>query len=334
MNNPRDLFSPFGHKNNKKEENACQFDNPWLMVRNWYATDLGNALLDIEKQCLNELLEHIFGYNLIQLGCLQAHDHLPAQGDLPAHGCLNDNNTGANIESEVRSNVQKQRLISHSKISGQFVIESLQQANQANSGTCMNTRFDALPLRNHSIDAVILPHTLEFEQNPHQILREVERVLVAEGKAVFLGFNPFSLWGLWHKYWEVKNHISIRKDMRKVSKNVRRRAIQDVPLPSCGHLISQKRLRDWLQLLGFDIELVNEYFYRPPLRSSVLLKKLEFIERAGQFSQILPAGGYLMVATKRVSTLTPIRQGWKFSKPFMGSEASQPSAGFNKGIEK
>lgn len=289
MNNPGDLFSPFGKKGVENEEKHCQFDDPWLMVREWYATDLGQSLLDNEKQCLNQLLEHIFGYNLIQLGCLD-------------------------------KNADKRCLISGSRISGKFVLESLAQVIQVNPGTCMITRFDDLPLQNHSLDAVILPHTLEFEQNPHQILREVERILVAEGKAIFLGFNPMSLWGFWHKYWEMKNRIY----QKKAGKGTHR----EVPLPSCGHLISQKRLRDWLQLLGFDIDLVSEYFYRPPLRSSVLLKKLKFIERAGQFSKILPAGGYLMVATKRVSTLTPIPQGWKLSKAFIGSEASQPSAGF------
>ncbi|MCN4144869.1 MAG: class I SAM-dependent methyltransferase [Thiohalomonas sp.] len=66
--------------------------------------------------------------------------------------------------------------------------------------TCTHviTGFDNLGIQNQSVDVVILAHTLEFEMNPQQILREVDRILVPEGKAVFLGFNPFSLWGLWH----------------------------------------------------------------------------------------------------------------------------------------
>ena len=295
MNNPRDLFSSFSKKNKKNEEKRCHFDNPWLMARNWYASELGQALYDVEKQSLDKLLEHIFGYNLVQLGCLK---------------------------TEAKNN----SLISNSRISSQFVLESLAQPDQLNSGSCINTRFDELPIQNQSIDAIILPHTLEFEQNPHQILREVERVLVAEGKAIFLGFNPTSLWGFWHKYWEMKDRIA---DKNSTKGN------EDIPLPSCGHLIGQKRLRDWMQLLGFDIDLVKEYFYRPPLQNSVLLKKLEFIERAGQLSKILPAGGYIMVASKRVSTLTPIPQGWKLAKTFISPEASQPSAGFkNTNIKK
>lgn len=284
MNYPRNIFSPFTKKQPQKEAQGCVFKNPWMMVRHWYSTDLGQALLTHERQCLKKLLEHVFGYNLVQLGCLDESD-----------------------------------LTRGSRTSFQFIFESLEQTVQANACTHVNSRFDDLPLQNHSIDAIILPHTLEFEQNPHQILREVERVLVAEGKAIFLGFNPVSLWGFWHKYWEMKNRIS------------RKEKTWEVPLPSCGHLLSQKRLRDWLQLMGFDIDLVNEYFYRPPLQSSVFLQKLQFVERAGQVSRILPAGAYLMVATKRVSTLTPIPQSWKLSNTIIGSETAEP-AGFKKTV--
>lgn len=280
MNNPRQFFSPFSKKNLKNKPKKCVFDNPWFMVRNWYLTELGQALIESEKQCLNHLLEHVFGYNLVQLGCL-------------------DNSS----------------LLNDSRTSFQYVIESTMHTVETKGEARFVSRLDELAIPDYSVDAVILPHTLEFEEHPHQILREVDRILVAEGKAIFLGFNPVSLWGFWHKYWELKNRISNKSEYWQV------------PLPSCGRLITQKRLGDWLQLLGFDIDLVNEYFYRPPLRSSALLKKLEFIEKAGQLSKLLPAGAYLMVATKRVSTLTPIRQKWKLSNAIIGSETAEP-AGF------
>ena len=53
-----------------------------------------------------------------------------------------------------------------------------------------------LPLAGNSVDLVVLPHVLEFAADPHQILREVERVLVPEGQVLISGFNPFSLWGI------------------------------------------------------------------------------------------------------------------------------------------
>ncbi len=250
------------------------------MVKQWYATDLGQAFLKSEKQYLNALLEQVFGYNLLQLGSLDEND-----------------------------------LCSSSRTSFQYVSESASNLNRTAEQTDLLLEFANLGIQNHSIDAVVLPHTLEFEQYPHQILREVERVLVAEGKAIILCFNPFSLWGFWHKYWEIRNRIAGKEYREKV------------PLPSCGHLLSQKRLRDWLKLLGFDIQLVSEYFYRPPIKNAALLQKLEFMEHAGKTSRLLPAGGYLMVATKRVSTLTPIPEKWKFTKAIIGTSTIEP-AGF------
>ncbi len=281
--------SGFSPKKNEKEiknmPHAEDVETPWLIARTWYMTHLGQALLEKEKNSLSQLLENVFGYNLVQLGCIDS-------------SALPSNNNA---------------LITGSRTSYQYIFESLSETSQANACTQVLSNFEQLPIKTHTIDAVILPHTLEFESNPHQILREVERILVAEGKAIFLGFNPYSLWGWWHKYWELK---------KKLSQNVGKNSsiTSHIPLPSCGHLISQKRLGDWLQLLGFDIKLVNEHFYRPPIGSAPLLKKLDFMEDAGQLLKFLPAGAYLMVATKRVSTLTPIKQPWKFSKKLLTPE--------------
>ncbi|MBS1146038.1 MAG: methyl-transferase [Proteobacteria bacterium] len=56
-----------------------------------------------------------------------------------------------------------------------------------------------LPFENQSLDLLLLPHVLEFSSNPHQVLREAERVLRPEGRLVLAGFNPRSLWGLAHQ---------------------------------------------------------------------------------------------------------------------------------------
>jgi SAM-dependent methyltransferase len=53
-----------------------------------------------------------------------------------------------------------------------------------------------LPFAAHSIDLVVMAHVLEFHDDPHQILREVERVLIPEGEVIITGFNPLSIWGL------------------------------------------------------------------------------------------------------------------------------------------
>lgn len=282
MTKPLKQYTPDSTKNNNLE-NSTQFNNPWKIVKQWYRTDLGHELFKTEKNILEKQLVNFFGYNLVQLGNLDV---------------LNDS------------------LIANSKISNQFIFESIARTDKVSQSTNVNSCFDELPLLNNSIDLMILPHTLEFEEYPHQILREVERVLMPEGKLVLFTFNPFSLWGLWHKYWQIKSQV--KSEYR-----------ENIPLPSCGHLISQNRLKDWLQLLGFDVETIQGYFFRPPLQNMGILNQLEFIEKAGKVSRLIPAGGYMMVATKRVSTLTPIRQPWKLSRTVMGSKVpEQAGSGF------
>src|SRR3981189_2459633 len=53
-----------------------------------------------------------------------------------------------------------------------------------------------LPLASQSVDLVVLPHVLEGHPNPHDVLRETERVLMPEGQVVISGFNTGSLWRL------------------------------------------------------------------------------------------------------------------------------------------
>ena len=55
------------------------------------------------------------------------------------------------------------------------------------------TNYEALPFKDASLDLVVLPHTLELSFDPHATLREVERVLVPEGRVVVCGMEPLSL---------------------------------------------------------------------------------------------------------------------------------------------
>ena len=57
-------------------------------------------------------------------------------------------------------------------------------------------RCHELPFATQSIDLALLPHVLEFAEEPHAILREVDRIMMPEGHIILVGFNPWSLWGL------------------------------------------------------------------------------------------------------------------------------------------
>src|SRR5487761_1929957 len=53
-----------------------------------------------------------------------------------------------------------------------------------------------LPFGENTIDLIVLPHALEFADDPHLMLREAYRVIRPEGQVVISGFNPFSLFGM------------------------------------------------------------------------------------------------------------------------------------------
>ncbi|MFW5450588.1 MAG: class I SAM-dependent methyltransferase [Methylophagaceae bacterium] len=161
--------------------------------------------------------------------------------------------------------------------------------------------INALPFKSYSLDTVLLSHALEFSSDPHQALREVERVLVADGSVVLCCFNPWSLWGL-------------------------RRLLswQDAP-PWHGHFFSQARIRDWLALLNFEVLAVERLMFRPPLSSERWLARIAPMERWGKRLWPVLSGCTILVATKRSIPLTPITKRWQAKQLFpSGSFVKKP----------
>lgn len=223
-------------------------------LRQWYAAPLGQSLAGCEQRLLDDNLYNLFGYHLLQVGAPQ----------------------GADLTTASR--------IAHRMV---LVDDLAAVPTLGGSEGCIGLP-EALPVAADSIDLVLLPHVLAFADEPHQVLREAERVLIPEGHVAVLGFNPWSLWGLC-----------------RLMLGWRRRT------PWCGRFLSPWRIKDWLSLLGFDTVLLRHVYYRPPLRHPGLLQRLQFLERWGQRWWPILGGGYLLVAKKRVATLTPIRPRWR-----------------------
>lgn len=160
---------------------------------------------------------------------------------------------------------------------------------------------EQLPIAADSADAVVMPHTLDLASDPPQVLREVERVLIPEGRLVVIGFNPWSLWGL-------------------------RRLVggRGSPPWSC-HFISYPQLHDWLSLLGFAVERTDVLMFRPPVAHAGVLERLAFLDRQGPRLWPMLAGVYVVQAIKRVSTLTPITLPWR-RRRLIRASAVEPSA--------
>src|SRR5512133_3276532 len=81
-------------------------------------------------------------------------------------------------------------------------------------GAAFVTDFSALPFPANSLDLVVLPHSLELARDPHTTLREVERVLVPEGRVVICGLNPVSLWCLRQKRARLYSRTGLGKLFR------------------------------------------------------------------------------------------------------------------------
>ncbi|BBO21032.1 MAG: hypothetical protein AMXMBFR31_12770 [Candidatus Desulfobacillus denitrificans] len=148
-----------------------------------------------------------------------------------------------------------------------------------------------LPLAGSSVDLVALPHTLEFADDPHQILREVERVLVPEGQVLISGFNPFSLWG-------IRRRLSGR----------------DAAFPWRGQYFSVRRLKDLLQLLSFESQAGCFGRYSPAVRQEQWLRRWHFLELAGDRWWPIFGSVYLLQGIKRQHGLRLLTPTWQDRK--------------------
>ncbi|OGV73175.1 MAG: methyltransferase type 11 [Methylophilales bacterium RIFCSPHIGHO2_02_FULL_57_10] len=153
-------------------------------------------------------------------------------------------------------------------------------------GGALRCDFGQLPLATQSVDLLLLPHVLEFAENPHQILRDAERTLVPEGHIVISGFNPVSLWGARHLFCKRSGY------------------------PWGGRFISLMRIKDWLALLGMEVVAGRMACYAPPLKSKNWLARLDWMDRAGDRWWPMTGGTYFLVAKKRVAGMRLIRPQW------------------------
>ncbi len=227
-----------------------------MSLTHWFNTPLGQFVKQAETTLLTAHLQNLFGYHLLLIGAGNTQwlefSRIPHRLFVPVDKGL--------------------PLDSHHQQSG-----SLIQADAA-----------YLPIATDSVDTVILQHALDFSDDPHQVLREAERVLMPGGRILVCGFNARSLWGLSRVLHFKQAHV-----------------------PWNGKFQSTSRLKDWLCLLGFEMEFHQKVFFRPPFKSENVLNKLEFMERV--CAKVLPftGGVYLLVAKKKVSNLIPIKPRWQ-----------------------
>ena len=215
-------------------------------VDSWLGSGLGQAVLKAESELMVEALDDVFGWELLQLGLWG----------------------------------QRKSLLSGCRTRRHAVVAN---GRAPSADADIGARLSQLPIANGAVDAVVLPHTLEFETDPFALVREADRVLAGEGHLIVLGFRPFSLWGF------------------------RSRAISRGYPPGLRRMLGARRVADWLELLGYDVGITRNYLFTPPWGNSAPLPGQPSALLRRGFLKPWPPGAYLLKARKRVYTLTPIR---------------------------
>lgn len=226
-------------------------DIPLHPLQRWYRTPLGRDVARLEGDCVERLLRNTFGYYLVQLGATES------------FACA----------------------LEASRIRHRILVAFDQPATLAKRtcGTQVFAYANQLPLASDSVDALLLPHTLDFCEDPKSVLSEVERVLIPEGRVIIIGFNAMSLWG-------VGRLLARRK----------------AGMPWCGRFHTASQVEDWLSALGCDREVREFALFCPPFGRTLGIRCTPFDAVGRRFWPIF-GGIYVIRAVKRVSTLTPLK---------------------------
>lgn len=163
----------------------------------WLRSPRGRQLIELERKELARVLPEVFGRHLLQVG----------------------------------SWGEGQELLTHAETLHRAVLGTVGEC-----GASALTEIERLPIAEKSVDALVLPHTLEFTHSPYNLLREANRVLSDRGRMFLIGFNPWGIWGL-------RQRLGLRY-----------RAF-----PHGARFYGVGRLCDWLELLDFEVTEVRRF---------------------------------------------------------------------------
>lgn len=240
--------------------------NQIIGLQDWLDTPPGRYLLNWEQAQVGAAVADLFGYHALQLG-------------LPTFLGLQHNR------------------MPHRWLATQEMPQ-VHEESPLEVPLALVADFSALPFSSASLDLVLLPHTLE-SGDAHATLREVERVLVAEGRVVICGFNPTSLWTLRSARQRLWRLLGLGRFMRA-----------DYLPPQDGFL-GIWRLRDWLRLLGFEVELVRYGCYAPAVERAAWLQRFAWLDWLGARWWPVLGASYVVVAVKKVRGARLLGAAWK-----------------------
>lgn len=217
----------------------------------WFDKSLGRALLASEKVALETVWSYLTGEYLLMLGA-------------------------ANQESLMESAQLLMRCV---------VTPTYEYASKKFPTVC--AAYEDFPFLQHAIDAVLLPHTLEFTSDPYRVLRTVAKSIKPDGHLIIIGFNPFSLWGL-RALFSLGRHA-----------------------PWSGHFRRAARIKDWLKVLNFEVVEQKRTAHCMPFCYKGTCAKYSFFTRFLRSCLPILGGVYVIVAQKKTYSMTPLESRWK-----------------------
>lgn len=258
-------------------------------MNEWFKTSLGHSIINKEKEQCTQLVPSGYYARSLQIGIPWANYF-----------------EGIEVSSRFVVDTQYHAQFAggqHEESAG-VIDRSIDRSIDPSINQCHHlvSSSAALPFPEKSHDLIILPHTLDFCPDPHEVLRQTSQILVTEGYMVIIGFNLISLYGT------LKLFTGHKKG---------------------GHYYSVGRVQDWLALLGFDLVGAAMTHYQPPLQSEKWRSKLAFIEKAGERWWPGLGGVYMIVGRKREMAATALptsTRTWHRLIPRLAQPASQRAA--------
>lgn len=230
------------------------------------------------------LLENVFGRYLVKVGDLSSEINVPSCR-VKHHIHLR---SSAPVYTPKHSVESKAELNSHST-----------------STTSLSTVSKPLelPLQTNSVDAFLLVHQLDFAQDPHKLLRELDRCITPDGHVIIVGFNPFSA-------------AYLANSIPFVSRD---------PIAN-ARFFSTMRIKDWLGLLNYEVieqapithrAFVFDQWIKSKGRSSLALMPDKAKHWFSSFASV-----YVIVAQKREAKVIMPKRHWKLSPKFNTATAA------------
>lgn len=177
-------------------------------------------------------------------------------------------------------------LVTYGGLAGELETQNSHIRHQFGVGTYAGAQVRAegvaWPFAESSLDAIASVAMLEFERDPHRLLREFSHSLIADGHLILVGMNPLSpavVPGLWRGGRQA--------------------------YPWRGRYFTRARVLDWLAVLNYEVTTC-EYFAPTWLLPNSDPPGWGITRLANYVPQL--GAMYLIVARKREHALKPIQR--------------------------